>query len=131
MTKGEIINMLLTMHEMTKSACEKKIAFNEISTYVKELCPNIEPEYVELFRDLITPISKEQMPRYLIVGNKLFQYIVPVNVGEIKHPNNLYICRNSTDGNIDLGRDIFTYEELVSKGAKPPYDNNELLKAIL
>ena len=128
MTKEEIINMLLTMHEMTKLAC-KETVFTEVSTYVKNHCPNIEPEYIEIFRDLIIPMNKKQMPKYLILGNKLFQYVIPSKAGEIQHPNNLYIYRRSTDGNIDLGNDLFTYEELISKGAKIPCDD-ELLKAI-
>lgn len=128
MTDGEIINMLLIMHEMTKQACNNTNLV-DISTYVKKYCPNIESKYIEVFRDLITSVYKKQMPKYLLIGNKLFQYIIPSKAGEIQHPSNLYIYRRSTDGNIDLGNDLFTYEELISKGAKIPCDD-ELLKAI-
>lgn len=135
MTKQEIINMLITMHDMTRLACEGT-KFTEISTYVKNHCKNIDPEYIEVFRDFIIPLCKKEeidnksMPNYLLIGNKLFQKIISWDTGELKHPNNLYVFRRSNNGAISLDWDIFTYEELVSKGAKPPYDDNELLKAI-
>lgn len=58
MTKKEIISMLFLMHSMTNYA-KDGIIFTEISTYVKNHCPNIEPEYIEVFRDLLTPLCKE------------------------------------------------------------------------
>ena len=94
-----------------------------------------EDEYIEAFRDVILPLSRynervnTSMPRYLIIGNKLFQHIVTCETGPIKRPNNLYILRRASSGGIDLEYDLFTYEDLISKGAKPPYDDNELLKA--
>ena len=124
--------MLLIMHDTTKLACNDCI-FMDVSAYVKNHCPNIEPEYIELFRDILTPISNKNaklnksMPKYLILGGDLFQHIVTSSLSD--NPKNLYIYRSSITGGIDLERDLFTYEELISKGAKIPCDN-ELLKAI-
>ena len=127
--------MLITMHEMTYLACNGT-KFTEISTYVKNHCENIDPEYIEVFRDFIAPLCKNKeadnkcMPNYLLIGNKLFQKISSYDDGDLKHPDNLYILRKPHNGAISLEWDLFTYEELISKGAKPPYDDNELLKAI-
>lgn len=134
MTKEETINMLLTMHEMTKQACEKAV-FTEVSTYVKNHCPNIDPEFVEVFRDVIIPMSNENsklnisMPTYLVLSNNLFQHIVTTRYGGINRPQNLYVIRRVHSGGIDLEHDLFTYEELISRGAKIPTDE-ELLKSI-
>ena len=136
MTKKEIADMLITMYEMTYLACNGT-NFTEVSTYVKNHCKNIDPEYIEVFRDFIAPLCKKNeinvksMPNYLLIGNRLFQKISSYDSGDLKHPDNLYILRRSHNGAISLEYDLFTYEELVSKGAKPPYDNDELLKAIL
>lgn len=59
MRKDQISEMLFVMSEMTKAACEGT-NFVEISTYVKNHCPGIEPEFVEVFRDAITPIVVKQ-----------------------------------------------------------------------
>lgn len=132
MTNEDIKNMLLVMHDMTKLACDNCI-FMDVSTYVKNHCPNIEPEYVELFRDIFIPISNKNaklnksMPKYLMLGGDLFQHIVTSNLSD--NPKNLYIYRSSATGGIDLERDLFTYEYLISKGAKIP-TSEELLKVI-
>lgn len=132
MTEEDIKQMLLVMHDMTKLACDNTI-FTNISTYVKNHCPNIEPAYVELFRDVITPISEQNeklrrsMPKYLILGDNLFQHIITSNL--LDNPKNLYIYRSSATGGIDLERDLFTYEHLISKGAKIP-TREELLKVV-
>lgn len=137
MNKQEIRDMLLLMHNMTKEVCLNFTNFTEISTYVKNCCPNIEPEYVEVFRDLITPIcnrnqSNTKYPNYLIIGDTLFQYIDTLGYGYGFHrPQNLYLHRKAWNAGIDLKTDLYTYEELISKGAKPPFNSEELLKLMI
>ena len=70
------------------------------------------------------------MPKYLLLSNNLFQHILTPKYGPLNRPQNLYILRRMSSGGIDLEHDIFTYEELVSKGAKIPITDEELLKAI-
>lgn len=60
MTKKEIADMLWTMGEMVKEASNGTI-FTEVSTYVKNKCPNIEPEYIEIFRDTLHPIIQNNI----------------------------------------------------------------------
>ena len=57
MNKTQICEMLSVMSDMTKAACEG-VNFVEVSTYVKNHCPGIEPEFVEVFRDMIYPIVR-------------------------------------------------------------------------
>ena len=58
MRKDQICEMLWVMGEMTEQACNGMV-FTEISTYVKNHCPGIEPEYIEIFRDFLSPIIYE------------------------------------------------------------------------
>ena len=59
MTKIQIAEMLCVMCDMTKAALEG-VNFVEISTYLKNHVPGIEPEYIEIFRDMITPIMSRR-----------------------------------------------------------------------
>jgi hypothetical protein len=122
------------MHQMTKEACLNNTNFVEVSTYVKNHCSNIEPEFIEVFRDLIIPIcnknKQKEYPRYLVIGEKLFQYIDVLGGTHVSRPKNLYIQRKSWNGGIDLKTDIYAYEELISKGAKEPFGDEELLRLI-
>ena len=58
MNKTQICEMLSVMSDMTKAACEG-VNFVEVSTYVRNHCPGIEPEFVEVFRDMIYPIVRK------------------------------------------------------------------------
>lgn len=55
MTKDQISEMLWVMGEMTQQACDGNV-LTEISTYVMNHVPGIEPEYIEIFRDFLCPI---------------------------------------------------------------------------
>lgn len=55
MNKTEIIEMLFVLADMI-TAAKSGTNFVEISTYVKNHVPGIEPEFVEAFRDILGPI---------------------------------------------------------------------------
>lgn len=63
MNKTQISEMLSVMSDMTKAACEG-MNFVEISTYVRNHCPGIEPEFVEVFRDMLCPIINQYHSGY-------------------------------------------------------------------
>lgn len=62
--------MLMVMSDMTKAAMQG-VNFTEISTYVKSNCPGIEPEFVEVFRDMISPIVKKHQRLVEFYGTKM------------------------------------------------------------
>lgn len=55
MNKTQICEMLCVMADMVQQA-NNGTNFVEISTYVRNHVPGILPEYVEVFRDIISPI---------------------------------------------------------------------------
>lgn len=59
MHKEQISNMLWEMAEMV-DAVHNGSRFVEISTYVKNHCPGIEPEFIEVFRDFLGKLQWEK-----------------------------------------------------------------------
>jgi hypothetical protein len=55
MNKEQIIEMLCVMCDMTREALGGAI-FVDVSGYVRNHCPGIQPEYIEVFRDMLNPI---------------------------------------------------------------------------
>ena len=52
------------------------------------------------------------------------------NDDTFKRPQNLYIYRRALSANLDIERDIYTYEDLIAHGAKEP-NSEQLLKLVL
>lgn len=70
------------------------------------------------------------LPQYLYIDKKLFQYLDMDNDDTFKRPQNLYIYRRALSANLDIERDIYTYEDLIAHGAKEP-NSEQLLKLVL
>ena len=51
-----IITMLQEMSTMTKNITEG-VVYTDIPTYLKNHVPGITPEYIEVFRDIISPLQ--------------------------------------------------------------------------
>lgn len=75
-------------------------------------------------------------PKYLSIGNWLFIHIVPDWFTQKDHPvggsipENLYAaCFTYSGMDINLSRDLRTYEGLIEYGATEP-DDKELLRLI-
>lgn len=58
--RNKTVEMLRLMSEMTQEAISGT-KFVEISTYLKNLIPDIEPEEIEVFRDMLVPIMNRPM----------------------------------------------------------------------
>ena len=74
-------------------------------------------------------------PNYLKIGNWLFKHIKPDPFMQKDSPvggpipENLYLAVSSFGGNLNLTRDLRTYEGLMSYGCSVPSDE-ELLRLV-